>query len=249
MNNSQFVSQSIPTSMVAGVKYPASVTMKNTGDTTWTAATNYRLGMKKPTQDSTVFGSSRMYLDAGVIVAPEQNGDFKVELTGPTVAGSYQFQVRTVRDGFEWFGAYSTIVDITVGVAMPPPVNLPPIVNAGVDQTIILPAGAALVGTARDPENKPLVIAWTKVSGPGTVAFSLPSSLSTQATFSIAGVYVLRLTASDGPKAASDDVTVTVTAADDVLTLEIGGPLTLKWLDGTVEKTKSYTKFNVIVKI
>ena len=38
---------------------------------------------------------------------------------------------------------------------------------------------------------------WTKVSGPGTVTFSSPNALNTSATFSVAGTYVLRLTASD----------------------------------------------------
>jgi hypothetical protein len=45
------------------------------------------------------------------------------------------------------------------------------------------------------------------------VAFSAPNSLSTTASFSASGSYVLRLTASDGALTASDTVSVTVNAA------------------------------------
>ena len=52
------------------------------------------------------------------------------------------------------------------------------------------------------------------VSGPGTVTFASASALSTTASFSAAGSYTLRLTASDSALSSSDDVVVTVTAAD-----------------------------------
>ncbi len=246
-NNSQYVSQSIPSTMQAGQKYPVSVTMKNIGDTAWSNTGQYNAGVKKPSHDSTVFGPNRLGLDPGVVVAPGENGTYKGEFTGPAALATYQVQFRTVQETTGWYGAFTPGVNVVVTAA--PPINLAPIVNAGADQSITLPSGAALSGTATDPEGKPLIIAWTKVSGPGTVTFSLVSALATQATFSSDGSYVLKLTASDGVKSSSDELTVTVSAADDVLTLEVGGPLVLKWTDNGVEKTKSYNKFNVIVKI
>jgi len=51
---------------------------------------------------------------------------------------------------------------------------------------------------------------WSVVSGPGTVTFSAPPALSTTASFSASGSYVLRLTVSDGALTASDVVSVTV---------------------------------------
>ena len=55
------------------------------------------------------------------------------------------------------------------------PVNQPPVVSAGVNQTITLPAVANLNGSATDDglPNPPgaLTYAWSKVSGPGTVNF------------------------------------------------------------------------------
>lgn len=95
-----------------------------------------------------------------------------------------------------------------------PPVNQPPTVGAGVDQTITLPASANLAGTVSDDglPNPPgaLTATWSKVSGPGTVTFGNAASRTTTASFSMAGSYVLRLTASDGTLSSADDLTVTV---------------------------------------
>jgi hypothetical protein len=54
---------------------------------------------------------------------------------------------------------------------------------------------------------------WSKVSGPGTVTFGNASARATTATFSTAGSYTLRLTASDSVLSASDDIVITVNAA------------------------------------
>jgi hypothetical protein len=48
------------------------------------------------------------------------------------------------------------------------------------------------------------------VSGPAAIGFSAPAALSTNAFFSTAGTYVLRLTASDSLLAGTSDVTITV---------------------------------------
>ena len=97
-----------------------------------------------------------------------------------------------------------------------PPYNRPPCVEAGPDQTIALGQPATLVGMATDnwvPNNPPILsYLWSQVSGPGAVSFSSPGALTTSATFSLAGVYVVRLTVNDGALSSSDDVTITVTA-------------------------------------
>jgi PA14 domain len=97
------------------------------------------------------------------------------------------------------------------------PANQAPTVNAGADQTITMPTSANLIGTAIDDglPNPPaaLTTTWSKLSGPGTVTFATANALSTTASFSASGAYVLRLTASDGALASADDVSVTVNAA------------------------------------
>jgi RHS repeat-associated protein len=96
--------------------------------------------------------------------------------------------------------------------------NSAPVVQAGTDQTITLPANADLAGTVTDdglPQGGSLTITWSKFSGPGTVTFGNPTAVVTSAGFSAAGTYVLRLTASDSQLSASDDVQITVNALPD----------------------------------
>jgi hypothetical protein len=94
-----------------------------------------------------------------------------------------------------------------------PPANVAPVVNAGADQAITLPASVNLSGTATDdglPNGGWLSVAWSVVSGPASVTFGSASALNTSASFTLAGVYTLRLTVSDGSLSTSDDVLITV---------------------------------------
>ncbi len=92
--------------------------------------------------------------------------------------------------------------------------NQAPQVNAGADQTVVLPAGATLDGTVTDDglPNPPaaLTLTWSLMAGPGTVTFDSPNAADTTAQFTVPGTYLLRLTATDGSLQATDDVTVTV---------------------------------------
>lgn len=94
-----------------------------------------------------------------------------------------------------------------------PAVNVAPVVNAGRDKTIGLTNVVTLCGSVSDdglPQGAPLSIAWSVVSGPGTVTFDNASLTNSRATFSALGTYVLRLTASDTALSAFDDVSITV---------------------------------------
>jgi RHS repeat-associated protein len=106
------------------------------------------------------------------------------------------------------------ILQITESDIPPPPINRPPTVNAGAAQTITLPDNTVnLNGTASDdglPQGSTLSVSWSKVSGPGVVIFTNGSSTNTDANFSEAGTYVLRLTADDSLLTSSDDVTINV---------------------------------------
>lgn len=94
-------------------------------------------------------------------------------------------------------------------------INQAPVVEAGNDQKITLPAAANLSGTVTDDgkPNNTLTTTWTKDSGSGTVTFGNASAKATTASFSAAGTYVLRLTASDGALSSYDTVTITVDPA------------------------------------
>ena len=76
-------------------------------------------------------------------------------------------------------------------------------------------AVANLTGTATDPNGDPLTTTWTVVSGPGSVAFGNANAVNTTATFTVAGTYTLRLTASDPLASTTDDVIITVKTTTD----------------------------------
>ena len=88
--------------------------------------------------------------------------------------------------------------------------------DAGTDQsaTLMSPVTIALSGSVSDDglPNPPAAVTtqWSLVSGPGTVSFADPTAVDTNATFSLAGIYLLRLTVSDSSLSASDDVTISV---------------------------------------
>ncbi len=80
------------------------------------------------------------------------------------------------------------------------PANRAPQVNAGPDQTLTLPNAASLTGSATDdglPAGSTLTFNWSVMSGPGAVIFGNSGAAVTTASFSVAGNYVLKLTASD----------------------------------------------------
>jgi chitodextrinase len=98
-----------------------------------------------------------------------------------------------------------------------PPYNRPPCVEVGPDQSIRLGEGVRVDGFASDdgvPTADSLSTTWSQASGPGQASFVDPGALSTDVTFSQAGVYVLRLTADDGGLATSADVAVQVASGD-----------------------------------
>ncbi len=99
-------------------------------------------------------------------------------------------------------------------IVNPAATNQPPQVNAGSDQTIYLPTlSTTLNGFATDDNfgGSTLTTSWTKVSGPGTVAFGTPNVVTTTAMFSTSGSYTLQLYATDGTLAASDTIVINIT--------------------------------------
>lgn len=122
--------------------------------------------------------------------------------------------------------------------------NQPPSVNAGPDQTISLVNAAQLSGQVTDdglPSNS-LSAAWAQQSGPGTVTFANANAAATSATFSAAGSYVLRLTASDTALSAFDEVTINVQAASAVdvdLAVSASNDDAEEFADGTMVRTSS----------
>ena len=94
-----------------------------------------------------------------------------------------------------------------------------------------------LTGTVSDdglPPGSILTISWTQVDGPAAVEFGSPDQSQTTALFSVAGDYVLRLTASDGEFTVSDDVNVQVLPPATV-ELSVSDAVVVEGHDGMVE--------------
>ncbi|MDP9182560.1 MAG: metallophosphoesterase, partial [Actinomycetota bacterium] len=102
--------------------------------------------------------------------------------------------------------------------------NRAPVVDAGKDQSVVLPAAAPLSGSVSDDglPNPPgsTTSSWSKLSGPGDVTFADATSPSTTAAFSQVGTYLLRLSASDGELTVGDDVVVEALPAGTPATVE-----------------------------
>jgi len=133
--------------------------------------------------------------------------------------GTYLLRL-TANDGKEYVSD-----EVVVAYCQNESQNQPPSVEAGANQQILIPAIVTLNGTAAD-DNLPgaLTTLWTVESGPGEVIIDDVSAVSTRASFSAAGTYVLRLTASDSELSSYDELTVTV----------IAPPAITQWKKGTI---------------
>ena len=110
-DNAVFVSSSgVPSKIVAGGTATVTVTMKNTGTTTWTSSDDYELGSQSPS-DNTTWGLSRVSVPSAV--APNGTAAFTFTITAPETTGNHTFAWRMVKDT-AWFGADTGSVTITV---------------------------------------------------------------------------------------------------------------------------------------
>ncbi len=91
-------------------------------------------------------------------------------------------------------------------------INCPPVVNAGTQQ-VIYASSTTLQGFVTDDGltgGGTRFTNWSQVTGPGTVTFDNASLTNSGVTFGADGIYVLKLSASDGQYTNSSEVTVGV---------------------------------------
>lgn len=92
--------------------------------------------------------------------------------------------------------------------------NLPPVVDAGADQTVVLPASVNLSGTATDANGDLLEFSWTVQNAPvGSGATLIASTADTTFIPDLAGTYTLQLTVTERDTtdqySASDTIVIT----------------------------------------
>ena len=105
------------------------------------------------------------------------------------------------------------------------PINQRPVVAAGLDQRIDgLASTVVLSGTVQDDglPGGPVSSTWSVISGPGVVTFGNIHAPTTTASFSLPGVYALRLTATDGELEGSDETLVAFLPANQPPSVDLG---------------------------
>jgi hypothetical protein len=101
--------------MITGQQYTVSVSMKNTGSTTWTSTTNFRLGSQNPRDNTTwLKPANRVNLASGDSIATNQTKTFTFTVTAPSTPGTYNFQWQMVQEGVAWFGDMTQNVAVNV---------------------------------------------------------------------------------------------------------------------------------------
>ncbi len=88
--------------------------------------------------------------------------------------------------------------------------NRAPVIVSSNDQIINTSSVNLSAVGSNDPDGGSINYSWSKLSGPGTVTFSSATTASTNATFSANGMYVIRLTVSDGVLSTQKNISIAV---------------------------------------
>ncbi|MFH1176911.1 MAG: cellulase family glycosylhydrolase [Acidobacteriota bacterium] len=119
VDDAEIVSTTLPNALRPGETATASITVRNTGSTTWTAAGGYRLGAAG---DADSFGPGRVELGPDDEVQPGDSHTFIVTLGAPlqpTAPGEGLLSDwQMVREGRWWFGdLVRRAIDVTTGAS------------------------------------------------------------------------------------------------------------------------------------
>ncbi|MDO8953021.1 MAG: NBR1-Ig-like domain-containing protein, partial [Draconibacterium sp.] len=112
-NNAVFISQNIP-KLIQGQKHTVSITVKNTGTTTWTKDANFILAAQNPEGNKT-WGPDRVTLNEGDSILPNAEKTFTFEITVPDFDGNYIFQWQMMQYAEESFGEKSELQQLIIG--------------------------------------------------------------------------------------------------------------------------------------
>jgi hypothetical protein len=107
--DAEIVSHTIPAVMTPGEQRQISITVRNTGTTTWTTAALVRLGAVGDSDPFTA--TTRINLNAGEQIALGQTKTFTLTLQAPSTPGYYTTDWRMVSDSAgQWFGRTAKVV-------------------------------------------------------------------------------------------------------------------------------------------
>ncbi|MFA5772701.1 MAG: PKD domain-containing protein [Thermoplasmata archaeon] len=137
----------------------------------------------------------------------------------PTANGVYKFQL-IVNDSKA--DSEPSVVTITAVTAKQ---NIPPVADAGKNQTTEVDTMVALDGSASyDEDNDTITVEWTQIGGPAAVTMSNTTDVKPTFTPNVTGTYRFKLVANDGKADSTVPgvVTITVTKVNNPPAAEAG---------------------------
>jgi Ig-like domain from next to BRCA1 gene len=134
-SNAAFVSQSVPSPMGVAQQHEVSVTMKNTGPTTWMSggANPFHLASAN-SQVESFWGIGRV--DVPAEVAPGDEVIFPFTVVAPPDRGYYNFQWRMMQESVEWFGDFTPDVEVRVDPPGGPTTEVPFVRELGITAAV-----------------------------------------------------------------------------------------------------------------
>ena len=157
-------------------------------------------------------------------------GNVSTDVTN-LAAGSYTFKLTA------WDDDGASASDNVFVTVLEEVVNTPPVVDAGPNQTVILPENSIVTAaTANDPDGSITEVTWAKLAG-GAATIVSRNQLTTEINNLEEGTYTFRVTVRDNDgTTAADNFTVTVLPqANDAPTASAGEDITVTLPQNSVE--------------
>ncbi len=131
------------------------------------------------------------------------NGNGSTTIVNGLTQGTYSFRL-SVSDNSGASDDDTVVVNVNPA---PPPPNVLPVANAGIDQTITLPTNSVTLdgSGSGDVDGTIISYAWSKVSGPASFTINNGTSPTTTVTNLFEGTYVFRLVVTDNSGGIAED--------------------------------------------
>ena len=136
-----------------------------------------------------------------------------------TVSGLYLIEL-SVTDNMGRSGIDSIGIQVNTN-------NIPPVANAGIDQSITLPSSSVNLNASGSVDANGSIVSyrWRKISGTGSVIIGDSTAMQTTVNFTSANVYQFELTvADDGGDFDKDTVAITVNPDPNLVPVANAGP-------------------------
>ena len=194
-DNAEYVSSVVPSTMTIGQSYLVSLTLKNTGNYTWTSG--YGLAL----QSTGYWNVGRVPLNAAETVPPGYEKTFTFAVQPPSAAGAYSMQWGLAR-GSAGFGNSTPKISVTANsqiVASAPGVaqtltNLSPNAAGG----IVLHGAGFAPGAMVLFSGSASGVAAAQVLNPQTLSFTLPPGFNSVSALGNSASYVIAVQNPDG---------------------------------------------------